>query len=156
MSIESNLCSYGCNQKAWNATMTKINTFLPNGLSLLESQISKWGKCKIQSYKNTNLFYQGSYEYNWLEKQEHKLGSLSELIKQVCRGPAIPYINPLTNGVHRYMPDFLFNNTIYEIKSSWTWYSKIDVNIAKLKAASTVFKVKIVLDHHEFDLADLI
>jgi len=39
----------------------------------------------------------------------------------VNRGPSLKYVNPVDSMEHLYISDFIIGDTIYEIKSSWTW-----------------------------------
>lgn len=77
-------------------------------------------QCAIVCYKNTSLVYQGTYEYHFLEGLETKFG-IEYIAKNVARGPAIWYIDPVTSKKKLYISDFIVDKTIYEIKSSWTW-----------------------------------
>lgn len=67
-----------------------------------------------KKYKNTDLIYQSSYEKYFLERME-KIG----LLNKIKRGPTLKYV--WENKNHLYYPDFILNNTIIEIKSSWTY-----------------------------------
>lgn len=77
-------------------------------------------QCPLILYKDTSINYQGSFEYCFLENLETTHGI--EWVKlNVKRGPALWYIDP-TNAIKRlYISDFIIKNTIYEIKSLWTW-----------------------------------
>ena len=77
-------------------------------------------ECPILFYKNSNLQYQGTYEYDFLSKLEKEKG-LEWLVSNVKRGPSIWYIDPIDQKERLYISDFMINNTIYEIKSNWTW-----------------------------------
>jgi len=81
---------------------------------------------KIKNYKNTNLYYQGSYEYDFLEKYYN--------IINIERGKSIKYM--YNNNLHIYYPDFYLPelNLIVEIKST-KWYNEhLEKNIEKKKA----------------------
>ena len=109
-------------------------------------------QCPLIEYKNSGLNYQGSFEYDFLEKLEHENGI--EWVKQnVKRGPSIWYNDPVDNVKRLYISDFLIYNTIYEIKSFWTWNKhgkdmKLEErNKAKLIAAKTAgYNVVLVLN----------
>ena len=74
---------------------------------------------KIHNFKNTSLIYQGSYEKKFLEQLE-KQHSIEWLKKNVKRGPKIEYKDE--NGYSRwYISDYIIGNTVYEIKSNWTF-----------------------------------
>lgn len=77
-------------------------------------------QCPLLSYKGTLLTYQGTHEYNFLENLEDKNG-IDWVTKNVSRGPSIWYIDPVDSTKRLYISDFLVDNTIYEIKSEWTW-----------------------------------
>jgi hypothetical protein len=112
-------------------------------------------QCPLIPYKDTLINYQGSYEYCFLEAMELQHG-IEWVNSNVSRGPSIWYIDP-TDGVRRlYISDFIINNTIYEIKSAWTWnkHSKDSVleekNKAKLTSAlQQGYNVILVLDKEE-------
>jgi len=70
--------------------------------------------CKILKYKETDLFYQGSYEKFFLEEMEK-----NNLLENIKNGKRFIYI--LDNTEHIYYVDFLFNNLNIEIKSKWTY-----------------------------------
>lgn len=77
-------------------------------------------QCPLIPYKNTSLNYQGTFEYEFLESLEHKYG-IEWVVNNVSRGPSIWYTDPEDETKRLYISDFLINNTIYEIKSHWTW-----------------------------------
>lgn len=108
--------------------------------------------CPFLEYKNTGIMYQGSYEYEFLEELEHENG-IEWLTDNVFRGPSIWYTD--IDGTQRlYISDFVIENTVYEIKSSWTWnkngkdQSLEEKNKAKLSACvSEGYSVVLVLNH---------
>lgn len=69
---------------------------------------------KLKQYKNTNLFYQGSYELSFLESIDD-----INLLHLVSKGDSYEYI--LDDKFHVYHSDFIFNGDIIEIKSTWTY-----------------------------------
>ncbi len=69
---------------------------------------------KIKKYKDTNLYYQGSYEYYFLEKME----SLN-LLEEVSSGKSYEFY--WDGGAHTYHTDFFFRGENIEIKSGWTY-----------------------------------
>ena len=69
---------------------------------------------KVYNYKNTNLTYQGSYEKYFLEQIE-SIGRLSD----IKNGKSYVYI--LNEKKHIYYSDYWFNNSVIEIKSTWTY-----------------------------------
>lgn len=70
---------------------------------------------KIKNFRNTIIYYQGSYELDFLEKYYDKIS--------IERGPSIKYLYDGLNKV--YHSDFYIRelNLIIEIKSSY-WYKK--------------------------------
>jgi len=77
-------------------------------------------QCPLVLYKNTNINYQGTFEYEFLENLE-KINGIEWINGNIKRGPAIWYIDPTDNNKRLYISDFIIGNTIYEIKSQWTW-----------------------------------
>jgi len=114
-------------------------------------------KCPLVPYKDTEINYQGTYEYDFLEKLELENGT-KWLVENVKRGPAIWYNDPFDNIKRLYISDFIIYNTIYEIKSSWTWNKHgkdmilEEKNKAKINAAKTEgYNVVLVLDKEYID-----
>ena len=77
--------------------------------------------------------------------------------KNVSRGPSIWYIDPVDSTKRLYISDFLIDNTIYEIKSQWTWNrhgtNEVIENMNKAKLNECVrqgYKVILVLDKQEW------
>jgi len=65
-------------------------------------------------YKDTEIYYQGSYEKYFLECIEEK-----GLLNEVKRPKGIKYI--FNRKEKMYFPDFKIGNTLIEIKSTWTY-----------------------------------
>lgn len=112
-------------------------------------------QCPLIPYKNTTLNYQGSYEYEFLEKIEQQFG-IEWIISNVKRGPSIWYNDPKDGSKRLYISDFLIDNTIYEIKSQWTWNrhgtNEVIENMNKAKLNECLrqgYKVILVLDKQE-------
>jgi hypothetical protein len=112
-------------------------------------------QCPILPYKNTSITYQGTHEYAFLEKLE-KSNGVEWLMNKVSRGPSVWYTDPFDNTKRLYISDFMIYNTIYEIKSSWTWNHKgtnLDLenkNKAKLnECVKQGYKVILVLNGEE-------
>ena len=108
--------------------------------------------CPLIEYKNSGVNYQGSFEYDFLENLENEKG-IEWIKKNVKRGPRIWYTDPTDNTKRLYISDFIIYNTIYEIKSSWTWNKHgkdmllEQKNKAKLDAAKNAgFRVILVLN----------
>lgn len=76
--------------------------------------------CPLLEFKNTGLLYQGTFEFEFLEELETDY-DLAWITNNVKRGPSIRYIDPSDLEEKLYISDFIIENTIYEIKSSWTW-----------------------------------
>ena len=83
-----------------------------------------------KKYKNTDLWYQGSYELDFLEKYYDKYPDIK-------RGPTIRYL--FENREKVYYPDFYIPslNLVIEIKSSY-WY-KIHKEIILKKGKAVIF-----------------
>lgn len=111
--------------------------------------------CLLLPYKTSGINFQGTYEYKFLEMLE-ELHGLEWIIENVKRGPSLWYNDPITDREKLYISDFIIDNTIYEIKSAWTW-NKIgkdsnleNKNMAKLSAAREQgFNTVLVLDGKE-------
>jgi hypothetical protein len=76
--------------------------------------------CPLELYKNTSINFQGTFEYKFLEELEQENG-IEWVNSNVKRGPSIWYIDPTDNTERLYISDFIIDNTVYEIKSGWTW-----------------------------------
>lgn len=107
---------------------------------------------KIKRYKDTELFYQGSYELYFLEKMENK-GKISE----VKNGKSYDYV--YEEEKHVYHTDFFFKDFNIEIKSGWT-YNKNGTDeklekINKTKWKSVIDfgdKIEILISKQQIDL----
>lgn len=117
--------------------------------------------CPLIPYKDTCINYQGSFEFKFLEKLE-KINGINWMIENVKRGPSLWYTDP-NDGVKRlYISDFIIENTIYEIKSHWTWnkHGKDLVLERKNKAKLTSclaegYNAILVLNEEEIDARTL-
>lgn len=80
----------------------------------------------VKEYKNTEIFYQGEYEYDFLSKFYKKI--------EIKKHKSIKYI--FNDKECIYYPDFYFEklNLIIEIKSSYWYEYYLDKNLAKEKA----------------------
>jgi len=78
------------------------------------------GTASLVPYKTTSVIYQGSYEFDFLQTLETEHG-LEWIEENVSRGPTIRYVSPADGTERVYLSDFIIGDTIYEIKSSWTW-----------------------------------
>ena len=120
---------------------TKINNIDELGLNGFERSHWKAGK-------NTGfiegIFWQYSNERRFLER-----AVLEGTISKISRGPSIKY--SFNNDTKTYFSDFIIDNTIYEIKSTYTMFglenSFLKKNIAKLDAAKSLgYIVYVVID----------
>ena len=112
-------------------------------------------RCPLIPYKDTTINYQGSHEYEFLEKLEQQFG-IQWIISNVQRGPSIWYNDPKDGSKRLYISDFLIDNTIYEIKSQWTWNrhgaDEVLENMKKEKLNECIrqgYKVILVLNKQE-------
>jgi hypothetical protein len=69
---------------------------------------------KVKRYKDTELYYQGSYELYFLELMDDK-----GLLDQVSNGRSYDY--DFLGEKHVYHTDFVYNGNDIEIKSGWTY-----------------------------------
>lgn len=78
---------------------------------------------KIKNFNNSDIYYQGTYELDFLEKY-----SSAESIEN---GKVIKYI--FGNNTHSYLSDFYLPkyNLIIEIKSKYTYNLHLDKNLSK-------------------------
>jgi len=79
---------------------------------------------KIQYYKDSHIYFQGLYEFDFLEKYYNKFPDIE-------RGPTITYKNNKKYFSDFYIPSL---NLVIEIKSSWTY--KLDENIKEKEKAT--------------------
>lgn len=77
-------------------------------------------KCPLKKYKDTEINYQGTFEFEFLEDLEVKHG-LSWLVSNVTRGPCVWYNHPIDKEERLYISDFSVQGVVHEIKSEWTW-----------------------------------
>ena len=108
-------------------------------------------RSEFKKFKNTSIAYQGGNEYSFLEKIENKNG-IDWIEKNVKRGNGLWYLDTETNTERLYLPDFIINEIIYEIKSEYTLNFKIKRNIDKFN--SVIYNNKrliIVIDGEEIE-----
>lgn len=154
-------------RSARKAANTRINDIDESGLNQYERWTlqrindgvfdSSWKKAKqMQDDAVTGIRYQGSYELNFINLMKNKFG-IDWVRQNLRRGPSIQYIDYY--GKQRwYLSDFIVDNTVYEIKSDWTWNrrgrDKImeQNNINKLRATLQAgYVVKLVREGNEID-----
>ena len=101
----------------------------------------------IHKFRDTNLWYQGTYELDFLNKYYDKFDNIQ-------RGPSIKYIFSGKNKV--YFPDFYIPllNLIIEIKSSWTLEIDAEIEEKKKATISNGFNYLMILDknYNEFSV----
>lgn len=128
---------------------TKINDIDKNGLNTFER--AHW--YNKNSGRIDEVYYQSSNEKRFLEQHKRKYGSLTG----ITRGKAIPYT--YNNKQKIYLPDYIFNNTLYEIKSKYTMFGVdnklLEQNLSKVYAAQTQgYVVILVIDDVEYSLIE--
>jgi hypothetical protein len=103
---------------------------------------------KLLEYKNTKVFYQCSYEYDFLKKYYDKF-------KDIYKGLAIIYYRD--NKCHFYYPDFHIPslNLIIEIKSDWYYDEYLD-NIKKEATINSGFNYIMILNKNYSEFEELI
>jgi hypothetical protein len=103
--------------------------------------------CKMKKYKETDLYYQGTYEEDFLILCE-KLN----ILKLVERGCSIKYIMNDKNLI--YFPDFFIKkwNMLIEIKSSYWYNEHKDKNLIKENTCKQLgFDYFLILDKNYDD-----
>lgn len=122
-------------------TLKMLNDIDESGLNAIERSQKKMKRgFKRQKFKETQIHFQGNYEKHFLESLESEFG-LEWMNTNITNGKFIQYFNPEDKAYRNYIPDFVIGNTLYEIKSSYTWNKNgkdlmlESVNKAKIKAA---------------------
>lgn len=141
-------------EKSVRKRLVTMSVVGDDGLTRMERAIKKgqFRGFSITQYPDSEIYYQGSYELNFLNEQREKLGDMFNLY--VKRPKAIWYFDPTRNQDRMFFPDFLIDeNALYEVKSNWTWNNNnrgSDIekrNIAKLNAALLIYtEVYLVLE----------
>lgn len=132
---------------------TRLNDIDEAGQNSYDRMWHNWHP-QCHQHEHTGLYYQSQHELHFLES----LNSIQ--CQKIRRGPTIRYIDPYDLIPRVYFPDFIIDNTVYEIKSTYSWYEwkgnpQRDKNIAKLNATLDAgFVVKLVIDHIEVDWPD--
>lgn len=127
-----------------------------NGLNGIERAHKNRIKSGIKKkYLDTELYYQCSYEFNFLDNLRCRHG-IDWLKNNVSNGLYFKYYHPINNAYRYYIADFFIGNTIYEIKSSYTWNKHGEdndlelINEAKLKSVKQQgYSVILVLNGEE-------
>lgn len=103
---------------------------------------------KTIKYYNEVLYYQGSYEKNFLDRMNNL-----NLLSNICRCKPVKY---MFNGINSiYYPDFYFKdlNLIIEIKSSYYYNKFYDKNIVKMKTCIDMgYNFIFVVDKNYYEL----
>lgn len=114
-------------------------------------------QCPLLAFHGSELKYQGSYEYHFLNMLVDQY-SLNWVVDNVKRGPSFKYIDPDDQVEKLYISDFIIGDTVYEIKSDWTWDEHgnnailRNRNRAKLKAVIlSGLKVKLIKEKVEYN-----
>jgi len=107
--------------------------------AIKNGRLKTWNNIKIKQYNGID--YQGSYELNFLKFVENK-----NKLHLIERGPRISYY---LNGMeHNYYVDYKIKNTniVFEIKSSYYWKKKEEINILKKKAAEKEYEYHLIIN----------
>jgi hypothetical protein len=132
-------------EKNKKTCLEKYGVEYPNQLELQYNKSLKT-RYLIHKFRDADLWYQGTYELDFLNKYY-------DILNNIQRGPSIRYV--LNNKNRIYFSDFYIPhlNLIVEIKSSWT--IKIDEGIIEKKKATLNlgFKYIMILDkkYEEFN-----
>lgn len=101
----------------------------------------------IKQYKNTNLYYQGTYEYRFLEYCEN-IG----IINLIKRSKSFKYLKEDIKFGIKHLPDFEFKNTyIIEIKSTYILNKQggfDKINAKKRSVESNHYQYLLILDNN--------
>ena len=105
------------------------------------------GRFEISPFRDTHLFYQGSFELDFLEKYYDKF--------KIERGPTIEY--EFEDSNKQYFSDFYLPelNLIVEIKSTYTFELSKEKNIEKQKKSISLGYGHIFIidkNYQEFEL----
>jgi hypothetical protein len=102
---------------------------------------------RINSFKDTNLTYQGSYELDFLEKFYDKI--------DIENGPSVPYLFEGKNKVYHsdfYIPS---KNLVVEIKSDYILSLDKEINEKKKATISNGFNYILILNKNYTELEKL-
>lgn len=109
-------------EKTINSCIDKYGYTSHNQCQIIHDKQQKSG-LKSKKYNNTDLYYRGTYELDFLEKYYDKL--------KIEKLESIQYF--LNDKSHYYHPDFYLPeyNLIIEVKSSYTYNYELDKNLSK-------------------------
>ena len=120
--VENVFSNHNIQQKIKNTCLKNYGVEYPiqNESIFLKTQKSRF---KIEKYKDTNVYSQGSYEKDFLKNFYDKT--------EIKRAKSFIYI--LNNKNHYYHPDFYLPklNLIIEIKSKYIYELELDQNLLK-------------------------
>ena len=119
----------GINDKKIKTCLSNYGVEHPAQDPSISEKIQKTG-FKIKKFKNTNIWYQGSYELDFLEKYYNKFPDIE-------RGPSIKYLYENKNKVYHsdfYIPSL---NLIIECKNSYL--IKIDKDKINAKQQFSIY-----------------
>jgi hypothetical protein len=123
--VENVFADYQTQQKIKQTCLDKYGVEHPaqNEEIFLKTQKSRF---KIEKYKDTNIYSQGSYERDFLEKFYDKI--------EIQRANSVIYI--FNEKEHYYHPDYYLPkfNLIVEIKSKYIYELEFEQNILKQQA----------------------
>lgn len=110
---------------------------------------SGWSKKHIRYYKG--ISYMSKYELNFLLYMES-----INMLEKIENGPQVQYIN--NNKDHTYFIDFILKGTkiVFEIKSTYYWNKKIEINLLKMEAASKLYTYNLVMDNNFDNIKEII
>lgn len=135
-------------KKLINNLYEKYGVYYPSQLPYFYEKMLKTG-FKIERYKDTNLYYQGTYEKDFLDKYYN--------IFDIEKGPIIEY--NFEGKRHFYYSDFYIKslNLIIEIKSSKWFYEHENKNITKKRACQKLgYNYLLILDKDYFVFEEMI
>lgn len=118
---------------------TRLNDVDENGVNGFDRAHLKSKNCGFID----GVFYQSSNEKRFLENAKN-LG-----ITDVKRGPGFKYM--FEENERTYLSDYVIGNSLYEVKSNYTWHGVdncyLEMNIAKLEAAKKAgYSCYVVID----------
>lgn len=147
--IKYNDANFNNQEKKRNTCILKYGVEHTNHLPAIFEKI-QISALKKKRYKNTNLFYQGSYEYDFLEFCE-----MYNVIVEI--GPCVEYI---FDGIKRkYHSDFYIPalNLVIEIKSSYIFNLDTTRNNVKSEAVkNSGYDFIFVIDKNYDTLSELV
>ena len=154
---KTNLKKYGCECSLQNSKVrekskkTCLNRYGFENPTQCPEIFSKQQKSRynIKKYKNTNIFYQGTYEFDFLDNYYNKIN--------IVKPEPVNYSYCDKNKI--YFPDFYLPeyNLIVEIKSSYTFEKYKEKNLEKEKMCLKLgYNFIFIVNKDYNDLNDLI